>query len=79
MANRLEKLADKIISLTPQEAEELALIVRAKIMPKMQAQQGLLQQQQMPVNPQMAQMGRPRQGGIRMPTGGDAARQGLLY
>ena len=77
MANRLEKLADKIISLTPQEAEELALIVRAKIMPKMQAQQGLLQQQ--PPNPQMAQMGRPRQGGIRMPTGGDAARQGLLY
>ena len=77
MANRLEKLADKIISLTPQEAEELALIVRAKIMPKMQAQQGLLQQQ--PPNPQTAQMGRPQQGGIRLPTGGDAASQGLLY
>ena len=77
MANRLEKLADKIISLTPQEAEELALIVRAKVMPQAQAQQGLLQQQ--PQNPQMAQMGRPQQRGVRMPTGGDAARQGLLY
>ena len=36
MASRsLEKLADKIIRLTPEEGEQLALIIRAKIMPEM--------------------------------------------
>ena len=35
MAKRtLEKLADKIIRLTPEEGQQLALIIRAKIMPE---------------------------------------------
>ena len=42
----LEKLADKIIRLTPEEGQQLALIIRAKIMPEQARQQGLLQQQQ---------------------------------
>ena len=35
MAQRtLEKLADRIIRLTPEEAQELGLIMRAKLMPE---------------------------------------------
>ena len=80
MAQRtLEKLADKIIRLTPEEGEQLALILRAKLMPEMaRQQQGLLQQQQQ-VTPQMAQMGqRPQGGQMPMPTARMAAQQGLL-
>jgi len=80
MASRtLEKLADKIIKLTPEEGEQLALIIRAKIMPEQarQQQQGLLQQQQA-MNPQMAQMGQRPGGQMPMPTSRMAAQQGLL-
>ena len=58
MADRsLEKLADKIIKLSPEEGEQLALIIQAKLLPEMQRQrQGLLEQQQS-MNPQLAQMG----------------------
>ena len=74
----LEKLADKIIRLTPDEGEQLALIIQAKMLPEIQRQrQGLLQQQQS-INPQMAAMGQPRGGSMPMPTSRDAARQGLL-
>ena len=46
MSKRLEKLADEMINLTPEESQKLALIVRAKLMPEVakQQQQGLLQQ-----------------------------------
>ena len=75
MAKRsLEKLADKIIRLTPEEAQELGLIMRAKLMPEQAKQQGLLQQQQ--ITPQMAQMG--QRPGMPMPTTRDAAMRGLL-
>ncbi len=80
MAKRtLEKLADKIIRLTPEEGEQLTLILRAKLMPEQaRQQQGLLQQQQQ-VTPQMAQMGqRPQGGQMPMPTARMAAQQGLL-
>ena len=77
MAKRtLEKLADKIIRLTPEEGQQLALIIRAKIMPEQAKQQGLLQQQQM--NPQMAQMGQRPGGQMPMPNSRDAAMKGLL-
>ena len=77
MAKRsLEKLADKIIRLTPEESEQLGLILRAKLMPEQARQQGLLQQQQM--NPQMAQMGQRPGGQMPMPTTRDAAMRGLL-
>ena len=74
----LEKLADKIIRLSPDEGEQLALIIQAKMLPEMQRQrQGLLDQQQT-MNPQMAQMGQRPGGNMPMPTSRDAARQGLL-
>jgi len=81
MAKRtLENLADKIIKLTPEEGEQLALIIRAKLMPEMaRQQQGLLAQQQQPMNPQLARMGqRPQGGNMPMPTSRMAAQQGLL-
>jgi hypothetical protein len=83
MAKRtLETLADKIIKLTPEEGEQLALIIRAKLMPEQaRQQQGLLAQQQQPMNPQMARMGQmgPRPAGnMPMPNARMAAQQGLL-
>jgi hypothetical protein len=78
MAKRtLEKLADRIIRLTPEEAQELGLIMRAKLMPEKAKQQGLLQQQQQ-MTPQMAQMGQRPGGNMPMPTTRDAAVRGLL-
>ena len=73
----LEKLADKIIRLTPEEAQQLGLIMRAKLMPEQARQQGLLAQQQ-PVSPQQADMGRRPGGNMPMPTTRDAAVRGLL-
>ena len=80
MAKRtLETLADKIIKLTPEEGEQLALIIRAKLMPEMaRQQQGLLAQQQQPMNPQMARMGQRPGGNMPMPNARMAAQQGLL-
>ena len=78
MAKRtLEKLADKIIRLTPEEAQELGLIMKAKLMPEQAKQQGLLQQQQ-PMSPQQAAMGQRPGGQMPMPTSRDAAVRGLL-
>ena len=78
MAKRtLEKLADKIIRLTPEEAQELGLIMRAKLMPEQAKQQGLLQQQQ-PMSPQQAAMGQRPGGQMPMPNSRMAAQQGLL-
>jgi len=80
MAKRtLENLADKIIKLSPEEGEQLALIIRAKLMPEMaRQQQGLLAQQQQPMNPQMARMGQRPGGNMPMPNARMAAQQGLL-
>ena len=78
MAKRtLEKLADRIIRLSPEEAQELGLIMRAKLMPEQARQQGLLQQQQ-PMSPQQAAMGQRPGGQMPMPTSRDAAVRGLL-
>jgi len=82
MSKRLEKLADEMMRLTPQEGEQLALIIKAKVMPEMakqQQQQGLLQQQNPQAQQQMAMMGkRPQQGQVPMPNARMAAQQGLL-
>ena len=80
MAKRtLESLADKIIKLSPEEGEQLALIIRAKLMPEMaRQQQGLLAQQQQPMNPQLARMGQRPGGNMPMPNARMAAQQGLL-
>ena len=78
MAKRsLEKLADKIIQLTPEEGQQLGLIIRAKLLPEMAKKQaGLLEQAAN--NPQMAQMGQRPGGNMPMPTSRMAAQQGLL-
>ena len=77
MSKRLEKLADQMINLTPEESQKLALIVRAKLMPEIakQQQQGLLQQAN---NPMMQQMGKRQNMQMRMPNAQMAAQQGLL-
>ena len=77
MSKRLEKLADDMINLTPEESQKLALIVRAKLMPEIakQQQQGLLQQAN---NPMMQQMGKRRNMQMPMPNAAQAAQQGLL-
>ena len=77
MSKRLEKLADDMINLTPEESQKLALIVRAKLMPEIakQQQQGLLQQAN---NPMMQQMGKRQNMQMRMPNAQIAAQQGLL-
>jgi hypothetical protein len=71
--NKLEKLADQLMGLTPDEGQQLGLIMRSRMMPEMARQQGLLQQP----TPQMAQMGK-RSNQMPMPTSRDAAVRGLL-
>jgi hypothetical protein len=77
MSKSLEKLADKMIRLSPEEQQKLQLILKAKLLPEMakKQQQGLLQQAN---NPQMAQMGQQPGGQMPMPTTRDAAMRGLL-
>ena len=81
MDKKLEKLADEMIRLTPEEGQQLSLIIKAKIMPEMakqQQQQGLLQQQNSKAQQQMANMGNRPEGQIPMPNAQQAAQQGLL-
>ena len=81
MSKKLEKLADEMIRLSPQEGEQLALIIKAKVMPEMakqQQQQGLLQQQNPQAQQQMANMGKRPGGQVPMPNAQQAAQQGLL-
>ena len=78
MAKRsIEKLADKIINLTPEEAQQLQLVIKAKMLPEIAKQQaGLLEQAAN--NPQMAAMGQRPGQNMPMPTTRDAAVRGLL-
>ncbi len=73
----LEKLADKIINLSPEEAQQLQLVIKAKMLPEIAKQQaGLLEQAAN--NPQMAAMGQRPGQNMPMPTSRDAAVRGLL-
>ena len=74
--DKIEQLADTIINLKPEEAEKLQIVIKAKMMPEVERQKGLLQQQ--PNNPQMQQMARPPQQGMAPPTTRDLAMRGLL-
>ena len=79
MAKRsIEKLADKIINLSPEEAQQLQLVIKAKMLPELAKKQaGLLEQQAN--NPQMMQQMGQRPGqNMPMPTTRDAAMRGLL-
>lgn len=76
MANqkKIEQLADELMKLSPQESEQLAITIKAKLMPEANKQaQGLLQP-----NQQTAQMGK-RQAPIMQPgTARNMQAQGLL-
>jgi hypothetical protein len=81
MSKKLEKLADEMINLSPEEGQKLALIIRAKVMPeqaKQQQQQGLLKQQNPQAQQQMAMIGKKPGGQMPMPTTREAAMRGLL-
>jgi|TARA_X000001036_G_scaffold106006_1_gene99118 hypothetical protein len=80
MSKKLEKLADEMINLSPEDGQKLAMIIRTKMMPeqaKMQQQQGLLQQQNPQAQQQMAMMGK-RPNNMPMPNTREAAMRGLL-
>ena len=77
MANRLEKLADDIMNLSKDDAQQLQTIIKAKLMPEVERQRGLLQDQMPQNNPQMDQMGRG-QPNNRMASQRDIRMQGLL-
>jgi|TARA_B110000971_G_scaffold23629_1_gene21260 hypothetical protein len=74
--DKIEQLADTIIGLKPEEAEKLQVVIKAKMMPEIERQKGLLQDQ--PNNPQMQQMARPPQQQMAPPTTRDLAMKGLL-
>ena len=77
MANRLEKLADDIMNLSKDDAQQLQTIIKAKLMPEVERQRGLLQDQMPQNNPQMAKMGRG-QPNNPMASQRDIRMQGLL-
>ena len=81
MTKKLEKLADEMIRLSPEEGQQLSMIIKAKIMPeqmKQQQQKGLLQQQNPQAQQQMAMMGKRPGGNMPMPNSREAAMRGLL-
>ena len=81
MTKKLEKLADEMINLSPEEGQKLALIIRAKVMPeqaKQQQQQGILKQQNPQAQQQMNAMGKRPGGNMPMPNSREAAMRGLL-
>lgn len=75
MEKKLEQLADDLMSLSKDDAQRLQLIIKAKLMPEVERQRGLLQQQQ---NPAMAQMGRQPAQMPRVASQRDIRMQGLL-
>ena len=77
MANRLEKLADDLMGLSQDEAQQLQTIIKAKLMPELERQRGLLQDQ-MQKNPNLLQMGRGQNMPNRAASQRDVRMQGLL-
>ena len=80
MTKKLEKLANEMINLSPEEGQQLAIIIKAKMMPEQakQQQEGLLQQQNPQAQQQMAKMGQRPGGQMPMPNSREAAMRGLL-
>ena len=72
----LEKLADQIIQLSPEQAQQLQVILKAKVMPEVEKQNGLLDEQMQ--NPQVDQMARPPEQTMAPPTTRDVALRSLL-
>mgnify|MGYP003667953435 FL=1 len=81
MTKKLEKLADEMINLSPEDGQKLAMIIKAKMMPEQaqqQQQKGLLQQQNPQAQQQMNAMGKRPGGNMPMPNTREAAMRGLL-
>ena len=74
--DKIENLADTIINLTPQEAQKLQVVIKAKMMPEVEKQKALLAEQGN--NPQVQQMGQPPQQNMAPPNARDVAVNGLL-
>ena len=74
--DKIESLADTIINLTPQEAQKLQVVIKAKMMPEIERQKALLDEQNN--NPQVQQMGQPQQQNMAPPNVRDVAVNGLL-
>jgi hypothetical protein len=74
--DKIENLADTIINLTPQEAQKLQVVIKAKMMPEIERQKALLDEQNN--NPQVQQMGQPQQQNMAPPNARDVAVNGLL-
>ena len=72
----LEKLADQIIQLSPEQAQQLQVILKAKVMPEVEKQKGLLDEQMQ--NEQVDQMARPVEPTMAPPTTRDVALRSLL-
>ena len=77
MANKLEKLADDLMGLSQDEAQQLQTIIKAKLMPEVERQRGLLQDQ-MQKKPNLLQMGRGQNMPNRAASQRDVRMQGLL-
>ena len=73
MEKKLEQLANDLMSLSKEDAQRLQIIIKAKLMPEVERQRGLLQQ-----NPQMAQMGQRQQQKPKVAPQRDIRMQGLL-
>jgi len=76
MASRedIENLADQLINLTPQESEQLAIVIKAKMMPEIERQKGLLDEENR-ANMQNAARVEPS---MQPPTAREVALQGLI-
>ena len=74
--DKIESLADTIINLTPQEAQKLQVVIKAKMMPEIEKQKALLEEQG--ANPQVQGMAQPQQQTMAPPTTRDLALRGLL-
>lgn len=76
MASRedIEDLADQLINLSPQESEQLAIVIKAKMMPEIERQKGLLDEENR-ANMQNAAQVEPS---MQPPTAREVALQGLI-
>jgi hypothetical protein len=78
MANRLEQLANDIMNLSQDEAQELQVIIKAKLMPEVERQRGLLAEQQQAMPRQQAMPQQQQQQASPMATQRDVRMAGLL-
>ena len=72
MEKKLEQLANDLMSLSKDDAQRLQIIIKAKLMPEVERQRGLLAEQQQAMPQQQQQQASP------MATQRDVRMAGLL-